>query len=306
MSAHLFYTGAVLDRAAHLRREESWFAERLRDGESRVLTVWRDNNLIHPGDEPRAAVLTGDAAREILDLAGHVVFLGLQDDTAVFAADLSQHEEDDIAPAVAPGAFSDLRKVGPIMERGQGMVLAYARGLMVWHNSQRFCSECGAPTESREAGHMHKCVSPGCGREHYPRTDPAVIMLVTRDGPDGGAALLGHKPNFPPGIYSVLAGFVDPGETLEEAVAREVMEEAGVAVTDVRYQGSQPWPFPSSLMMGFTARATTYDITFDREELEDAQWFTRADVARFAEMNRRLARTDSIARWLIETWLAKK
>ena len=150
---------------------------------------------------------------------------------------------------------------------------------------------------------MRRCTNAACGQPHFPRTDPAVIMLVTRPGPGGGSCLLGHKASFMPGMYSTLAGFVEPGESLEEAVAREVMEEAGVAVTDVRYRASQPWPFPASIMLGYRATATTEAITVDPAELDDAYWFTRDDIARLGDTGKRLPRADSIAFWLIREWL---
>jgi len=146
-----------------------------------------------------------------------------------------------------------------------------------------------------------KCSNPDCATEHVPRTDPAVIMLVEHEG----KALLGRSPRFAEGMYSTLAGFVEPGESLEEAVAREVEEEAGVKISNVRYHSSQPWPFPSSIMLGFYATAETTDITIDREELADARWFSRAEMRDFDGVNQRLPRADSIARRLIEDWLAE-
>jgi NAD+ diphosphatase len=199
------------------------------------------------------------------------------------------------------------------MDRRQGAMLAYARGLIHWHRRHRFCGRCGSPTQSRHGGHMRLCTNAECGREHFPRTDPAVIMLVTRPGldggpdggPDGGAVLMGRQKSWTEGMYSTLAGFVDPGESLEEAVAREVHEEAGIAVADVTYMASQPWPFPSSLMLGFRARATSMEIHINRDELDDARWFTRDQIARFGEAGLSLPRQVSIARWLIDQWLAE-
>lgn len=153
---------------------------------------------------------------------------------------------------------------------------------------------------------MRLCADRRCGREHFPRTDPAVIMLVTRPGPDGGACLMGRQKSWPEGMYSTLAGFVDPGESLEEAVAREVQEEAGITVTGVTYMASQPWPFPSSLMLGFRARAASVDIHVNPDELDDARWFTKGQIARFGELGLSLPRQVSIARWLVDQWLAEE
>jgi len=152
---------------------------------------------------------------------------------------------------------------------------------------------------------MRRCSNPGCGREHYPRTDPAVIMLVTRPGPDGGACLMARGHKFRAGMYSSLAGFVDQGESLEQAVIREVFEETGINVDDVEYKASQPWPFPSSLMLGFRARAISTKINIDPKELADARWFPKSVVRKAGANELLLPRKDSIAYWLIKDWLAE-
>jgi NAD+ diphosphatase len=199
------------------------------------------------------------------------------------------------------GEWIDLRRVGPLMARSEGSVLAYARGLMWWHARHRFCGVCGSPTESIEAGHVRRCTNSDCSASHFPRTDPAVIMLVH----DGDRALLGRQKVWAPGMYSTLAGFLEPGESLEETVAREVYEEAGIRVGEVRYHSSQPWPFPASLMIGFHAVAVSRDIRLNQSELEDAAWFSRAELRDFASQAKSLPRADSIARQLIEDWLAQ-
>ncbi len=195
-----------------------------------------------------------------------------------------------------------MRRVGPLLPRHEGALLAYARGIAYWHERHRFCGVCGAPTQSAEGGHVRRCTGPACGTTHFPRTDPAVIMLVH----DGERCLLGRKPGWPAGMHSTLAGFVEPGESLEEAVAREVFEEAGIRVDDVTYHSSQPWPFPASLMLGFHARARTLEITVDPEELEHAAWFERSFLlARQDDDTLRLPRRDFIARRLVEDWLRR-
>ncbi len=302
MLRNLFYTGGTLDRAAELRRDPGWLAERLRDPTSRVVPVWRDRNLFRSGDEPVPAFLDGDRARAALDGPAERVFLGLDGDVAYFAVDQSAEEE---PPAFDGASLLDLRQAGPFLDQSSGSLLAFARGILYWHRSCRFCGACGAPTESVAGGHIRKCTGGSCGREHFPRTDAAVIMLVQKPGPDGGSALLAHQSKWMVGMWSVLAGFVEPGESLEEAVAREVLEETGIAVADVRYRGSQPWPFPASLMVGFRATATTFDVRFDCGELDDCRWYTRAEVRAFRD-NPRLPRPDSIARRLIAEWLAEE
>ncbi len=197
------------------------------------------------------------------------------------------------------GAFTDLRQVAGLLPPGEASVLAHARGMMHWRTKHRFCGICGARCEARSAGHTMVCT--GCKAQHFPRTDPAVIMLVVR----GDACLLGHSQRFPnTTMYSTLAGFVEPGESLEEAVRREVMEEAGIEVGEVLYHSSQPWPFPSSIMLGFHAEGLSEAITIDPTELRDARWFTRDELRSHQSLGFSLPRADSIARRLIEDWLA--
>jgi len=188
--------------------------------------------------------------------------------------------------------------------------LAYGRGMITWHRNHQFCGRCGGPMESRHGGHLRCCIRTDCGHESYPRTDPAVIMVVEHIPEDGGPpqCLLGRQANWPEGSYSTLAGFVEPGESLEETVIREIAEEAGVCVQDVRYIASQPWPFPASIMLGFWARAESTEIRIDPNELEDAGWYTPEAVRTFGQWGSggpgpNLPRKDSIARFLIERWL---
>ena len=197
----------------------------------------------------------------------------------------------------APDDWGMLRSVGPSLSGADAGLVVQAQALAEWHRAHRFCPRCGRGLVVSGGGYVLTCES--CQRQHFPRTDPAVIMLVT----DGERALLGRQAAWPPGRFSTLAGFVDPGESLEQAVAREVMEEAGVEVTDVTYFGNQPWPFPSSLMIGFFARAVTTDIHVDGVELEAARWFSRDDMRAGAEAGTLvLPGGISISRSLVEAW----
>jgi len=296
-----FYAGGPIDRMAHLRRDAAWVASRLTDPTTRILPVWRLQSLVVAGSAPSAAWLTPGLAASLLD-GRDIAFLGDVESVAYFAVELSQLDDPAPVTSLAEAAtFADLRTVGPLMSRAEGALLAYARGLMNWHARHRFCGVCGSPTESAEAGHVRRCTNTACGASHFPRTDPAVIMLVH----DGDRVLLGRQAAWPPGMHSVLAGFVEPGESLEDTVRREVLEEVGIVVNDVRYHSSQPWPFPASIMLGFTARARDTELKIDQDEIETAAWYTRDDLRRSPENETfRLPRRDSIARRLVEDWLA--
>jgi NAD+ diphosphatase len=297
-----FYAGGV-DRASHLRKDLVWLGERLAHASSRFVLVWRGQNLIADYESPSPAAVF--LPPEAIDAADKdTVLLGLENECAYFAIDLSQMEAPlDAVRAAPPSAFIDLRRVGPLLPRQQGSLLAFARGMSYWHQRHRFCGVCGGPTRSEEAGHVRRCTNQACDATHFPRTDPAVIMLVHRGHE---RCLLGRQAAWPQGMHSTLAGFVEPGESLEEAVAREVFEETRVELTSVTYHSSQPWPFPASLMLGFHAEAKTTDIIVDKTELEAAQWYERSWLlAHQDDENFRVPRRDSIARRLLEDWLKR-
>ena len=294
------YSGHGFDRAAPRRADVAWLAERRADPATRVVVMEGLSLLVAEtaAADGREAAVPRAALLSVADLGGgplpeEAVFLGLDGEAALFAVELNGF-------APPSGRFLDLREVGALLPRREAGVLAYARGLAFWHARHRFCGACGAPTASRSAGHQRLCT--GCGAIHFPRTDPAVIVLVTH-GDD--RCLLGRSARFPAGMYSTLAGFVEPGESLEETVAREVFEEAGVRVGPPQYRSSQPWPFPASLMLGFRAEALDDRLEIDPEELVDARWCSRAELRDPERRPVRLPRPDSIARSLIEDWLAE-
>jgi len=293
------YASGGIDRAAKLREDAGWVSARLADPCTRIAAVWRGRNLVIGEDEPQGNpqphFLAPDAG--LLAEARAVALLGLAEEVAHFAVDLSHLAEE---AAAAIGRFEDLRAVGPLMSHGDGALMAYARGIMHWHLAHLHCGRCGAPTEPRQAGHVRFCTNEACGAPVFPRTDPAVIMLIHH----GEHVLLGRQKIWMPGMHSVLAGFVEPGESLEDAVARETFEEAGVAVDEVEYHSSQPWPFPSSIMLGFYGRAKSMDLDVDTDELETARWFHRDEILASPEDETfRLPRRDSISYRLISDWL---
>jgi NAD+ diphosphatase len=295
------YSSSPLDRAGERREDAAWIEARLTDPETLFVPVWRSRNLIAALDQgqPDAVYISGESARALRDAGDAWALLGLHEGRAVFALDISA--VDDPLPILPEtlGTFTDLRSVGWGVPKPEAAVLAHARGLMHWRSRHRFCGVCGSPCEPRSAGHVMLCT--GCKTEHFPRTDPAVIMLVT----SSGRALLGHSRRFPrANMYSTLAGFVEPGESLEEAVRREVREESGIAVGEVYYHSSQPWPFPGNVMLGFYGQGLTEEIRVDDTELVDVRWFSREQILHHEAHGFQLPRPDSIARRLIEDWLA--
>ncbi|MEP9383836.1 NAD(+) diphosphatase [Nocardioides sp. KR10-350] len=276
------------DRSGHRRTDPGWLEERWADDTSRVLVV--AGNLVAPSDKGVAWVGPGEAPD------GVRVLLGERDGTAHFAV-LTDRE-------YAGGDWLGLRGLFPalVADSTDASLLLHAIGLAEWHAATRFCSRCGEPVHPAAEGHELVCAN---GHQTFPRTDPAVIMIVT-DGEPGAEderCLLGHHARWPAGRFSTLAGFCEPGESLEDAVRREVAEETGVLVGEVTYFGNQPWPLPASLMLGFTGRARTTDIECDEDEIADARWFTRADLKAGAESGEIMLPSGvSISRSLVEAW----
>ena len=302
MANRFYYDAISLERAPHLRHHPKWSAGSPQSGDARVLPIWRDKNMVRAGDTPTAVFLNGADGAAVIEAASTVVFLGLEDGTSYYAADLSKHDDPTMLPLPEGTEFEDLRRLATNIDPAEAGYLAYARALGHWHHNHEFCGACGAETIAAKGGHERNCSNEECGRSHFPRTDPAVIMLVTH--PTEDKCLMGHNKRFKGLRYSTLAGFVEPGETLEQAVAREVKEEAGVQVDNVRYMASQPWPFPASIMLGFRARAYTTEINCEDEELVEARWFTRVEVREMGETGMVLPPSQfSISRWLIDTWL---
>jgi NAD+ diphosphatase len=299
MNSQNHYADEVLDRVAQFRRDDAWVTAQYVAEQTMFIPVWRSRSLIEQGAEPRGVMMSIAETRALMETATTTVLLGVRNEVAYFAIDISPMEAHEVNELRADGEFVDLRSVGAVLDRTEASILAYAKGIMHWHSRHLFCGVCGSPTESQDAGHLRKCLNQNCSAGHFPRTDPAVIMLVQKDD----RALLGRKAEWMPGMYSTLAGFVEPGESLEQAVAREVMEESGVEITNIRYHSSQPWPFPSSLMLGFFADAVTEKLIPWDDELEDLQWFTRQELADGGAGIAQRPRSDSIARRLIDEWI---
>ena len=266
----LGYAGAAIDRAAARRRDTAWLTAALSDPSSRIVRFHGDRPRIDVMGNPEAAIAyePPGGVIHLLD-CGEAVLLGVAaDGCAIFAGAC--------APDIAEEGCKliDLRSlaVQGLLAPGDLNLLAQGRALLNWHGRHRFCANCGAKTELADAGYRRHCEA--CGTDHFPRTDPVVILAVVKDG----RCLLGRQPHFLPGVYSTLAGFVEPGESLEDAARREILEESGIRVGPIRYHSSQPWPFPGSLMIGLLGEAESADILVDRSELEDARWFERDEI----------------------------
>jgi len=311
------YAGGVLDRATKLRDDDDWISAALVSEAAMAVLLHEDRNFVTRADrreDTRAAIVPLSTVGERVVTSGASwVFLGLDGEVPMFGVDVSSELIAEVSEIGGAGEFADLRKIGSLVPPAEAAMLAYARAMIAWQKRYRFCTVCGSPMETQRAGHLRRCTSPDCRAESFPRTDPVVIMLVTRPSSGGQPerCLLGRHTRLPRGAYSLLAGFVEPGESLEEAVAREVWEESGVRVRDVRYQASQPWPFPYTMMMGFRAVAESEEIVLDTDELEDARWFTAAEVSQFGEWGDetatfRVPRSDSVARHLLDAWIVEQ
>ncbi len=292
--ARLGYTDNAIDRASHLREDPGWLASARASAQARFYLVCADHPVLKATSagggsslgDPLSGLTAGGppvrpdkaeplfTAREadVFGPALDEVFLGLWDEVPLFARRLPSSLLDEIK-SLPPYLVTDLRSIAM-----QGLVggvhfapLAQAKSILYWHERHGFCSACGQPSFPAKGGWQRDC--PSCGAQHFPRTDPVVIMLVV----DGDNCLMGRQERFPPGMYSALAGFMEPGETIAEAVRREIHEEAGITTGAVTYLTDQPWPFPSSLMIGCLARATSREITIDAKELQEARWFSKEE-----------------------------
>jgi len=266
----------TFDRAAELRNDLAFLEAQL-DAPSSLFVPLYQGQVFTRGGE--LVLLTQAQLGRSLDDAAEIVWLGRLGESACFALDLGERLPPERLAALSGSDVTEVRGLLAQLPHSLAELTMLARALVLWHARHRFCSVCGHPSRPRQGGHQRVCSRQECHAEHFQRTDPCVLVLVR----DGDRCLLGRSKGWPAGMYSALAGFVEPGETLEAAVAREVMEEVGVEVGALRYAGSQPWPFPASLMVGFVAQARTHDIRVDEHELEAARWVTREQLQRSAE-----------------------
>jgi len=299
----LAYSGGTIDRAGNQRTDPAWVDATLAAAGARVIPLWRDRCIVS-GDPAVPAILAASGARAVLEAAAETVFLGLDEGAGFFAADLSPLEESQAVGLAGGERALDVRAFVGTLAPPQAARLGYARGMLYWHRHQQYCGTCGSKTTTGHGGHLRSCRNQECGRLHFPRVEPAVIMLVESAAPPRRCLLARHQGSAPDG-FSTLAGFVGVSESLEDAVRREVAEETGVLAGTVTYLGSQGWPFPSGLMVGFRATALTEAVTPDGEEVLEARWFTPAQLTELAAARGRLGREDSIGHYLLQSWLAE-
>ncbi|NOD65226.1 MULTISPECIES: NAD(+) diphosphatase [unclassified Ruegeria] len=315
------FGGSGLDRAAHMRGNAETLTAAQSHPAAACMMIWRGKVLVTGQGLDQLALLPMTHSLVSAGPGGVIeapVFLGLSaEDTPLFAVDISAWTAEGLDltglgefvdkseqqhPDLPEGyVFAELRRIMTRLSPRDAELAATAKAVIGWHETHRFCARCGAASEMSQGGWQRSC--PSCGGQHFPRTDPVVIMLITH----GDSVLMGRSPGWPEGMFSLLAGFVEPGETLEAAVRREVMEEAGVPVGDVSYLSSQPWPFPASLMFGCAGEALARDIVIDPVEIEEAMWVSKSEMMQaFAGDHPSLlpARKGAIAHFLLENWLA--
>ncbi|HKN01564.1 MAG TPA: NAD(+) diphosphatase [Candidatus Binataceae bacterium] len=297
------FGGNPLNRASEKRTDAKWIEAKRRDPSSLIFPMWRlEPFLVGAEKSPmELGLLRPGIADSLAGAEAPCIFLGLDGDTAVFALDISEASDPaKEGPLAGLGSFRDARMAAQVVSIKDAALIAQAKAMIDWHQRHGFCPRCGAPTKMMDAGYRRLCGK--CNAEHFPRVDPVVIMLAT----DGEACLVGRGKQFPPGMFSALAGFVEPGETIEEAVRRELMEEASVKIGEVSYYATQPWPFPSSLMIGCFAKALSRDVKVDENELAEVRWVERTVARELIEGKQvdglRVPPPIAIAHHLIRTW----
>ncbi|GJL81689.1 MAG: hypothetical protein DHS20C01_13230 [marine bacterium B5-7] len=295
----LYVQSGYVRQSLH-RRRQSYLKNCLDTGQAQLLFIFdRKVGVVRSENGFDIALFGPDRVprdrREMLQ----AVFLGELDGTPVFSIACEEHPRNLLGLGCQPPLFVELRQATGMLAAESASLLGYALAMDHWHRSHRFCGACGSLTASGESGHMRICTNPDCERKHFPRTDPAIIVLVANND----ACLLGRKREWPDRRYSTIAGFVEPGETPEQAVQREVFEETGIHVANIKYFASQPWPFPGSLMLGYHAGALSETIKLHDDELQDARWYTRDEILDWVPSGRLLLPSQiSIAYSLLEEW----
>lgn len=300
-SSQNYFSNNPLDRLSPHRPDIDLDKALHPEADTLIIPIWQGNHLISSQEQARVVFLPIAEAQDLVKNTEQLIFLGKRGGHDYFTMDIQEENPSENSFWQKWGKFENLRSVGKVATLAEGAILGYAQAMVYWHNNHLFCGKCGTKTKSDWVGHVRICQNPDCAKKHFPRTDPAIITLITYKN----QGLLARQPQWQPkNRFSLVAGFVEPGESLEEAVAREVMEEVGLEVTQVEYQSSQPWPFPGSIMLGFRAEVTHQNFEFVDQELEAARWFTRAELKEaHASKEILLSPKMSISRMLIDAWM---
>ncbi len=303
-----FYTSPEINRQGDYRNNKKLIEKIMVDENTKFIPYYKGKNFFKEINENIEAIKLNNNQMKMFfpKEIENPIFLGVANDTYYVGLDLSkQNLNMDSWLKENRVIVEDLRKFGPSLNDIDASFLALTNGMFFWHNTHQFCGTCGFKNISRDGGFVKICSNEKCGKSHFPRTDPAIITLISFKE----KILLGRSPRFPEGMYSTLAGFVEPGERLEQALEREVFEEVGVKVKNIEYFDSQPWPFPASLMLGFFAEATSEKMNIDYDEIEDAHWFSIEELKTLQHPSIsggfKLPRIDSIARRLVDNWINK-
>ena len=303
-----FYASSAINRHGDFRNNEKFLNTIITEKDTKFIPFYNGKNLfIEINENINSVILNKFQIHDFFPNGiGGTIFLGVANDLNYVGIDLSSpNKKFDCWLKENNIIVDDLRKYGPILDDIEASFLALSNGMFYWHNTHKFCGSCGFQNFSTEGGFVMKCSNDKCGKSHFPRTDPAIITLISFQD----KVLLGRSPRFPDYMYSTLAGFVEPGESLEQALEREVFEEVGIKVKNIKYFNSQPWPFPASLMLGFFAETEDIDLNVDKDEIEDANWF---NISQLKDLTHpeikdgfKLPRFDSIARRLVNDWIRR-
>jgi len=301
-----FYASSAINRHGNYRNNEKILNQIIIEKDTKFIPFYNGKNLFTEiSNNIKPIIFNKIQLHDFFPNGiGNTIFLGVANTLNYIGVDLSPpNQKFDDWLKESNIIIDDLRKYGPILNDIEASFLALSNGMFFWQNTHKFCGSCGFQNFSTEGGFVMKCSSDKCGKSHFPRTDPAIITLISFQD----KVLLGRSPRFPDSMYSTLAGFVEPGESLEQALEREVFEEVGIKVKNIRYFNSQPWPFPASLMLGFFAEAVNDQMTIDYDEIEDANWFSINELKSLEHPSIsggfKLPRVDSIARRLVDTWM---
>jgi NAD+ diphosphatase len=297
-----YFSTNFLDRVSLKRNDKDWVNTQLENESTQIIPIWDSEVFCFSESNPNPIFLSLKDIKEFKFTSESFILLGIAENKTYFAIEIQSSENASALSENKNGEFQDLKKIAPLLNFQNSALLSLARFMTNWNFTHRFCGKCGSPTKNAEAGNLRICTNEQCKLNHFPSMDPAVIVLVS----SGEKCLLGRQSFWPKGMFSTIAGFVEPGESIEDAVIREVDEETGIKVENIEYQSSQPWLFPSSLMLGFNATAKNTTINYNKDEMDDVRWFSREEIKEnITNGTMKPSSKDSISYRLIEAWYDK-